>query len=261
MTALQRQLLVILLFASISLTAQGQPLRLVSEAWAPYIYEEQGQLRGLDYEAAHIVLQRMNVDVEWQLMPWKRCLAALDQGRADGIFDIFQTAARRETMLFPSEPLSEIEFVLFHSKTRPHRFRDLSDLDGLKVGVSAGYWYANHAFRESDRFTREAGPNHAANMGKLQRNRLDLVINDHRAGHYLLTRLGLHETIAHHPKVVSRDRLYLGLRRNAGLEELAERFADELRRFKGEPAYAQLLARYAPPHEVQGTATDAAPTP
>ncbi|UTW06241.1 substrate-binding periplasmic protein [Pseudomonas benzenivorans] len=261
MTALQRQLLVILFLASLSLSAQGQTLRLVSEAWPPYIYEEQGQLRGLDYEAAHIVLRRLGVDVEWQLMPWKRCLTAFSQGRADGIFDIFQTAARRPTMLFPSEPLSEIEFVLFHSTARPHRFQDLSDLDGLKVGVSPGYWYANRAFRESERFTREPGPDHAANFGKLQRNRVDLVINDHRAGHYLLTRMGLNKTITHHPKVVSRDRLYLGLRRDAGLEELAERFAEELRRFKAEPAYADLLARYAPPHDAQAATTDAAQIP
>jgi polar amino acid transport system substrate-binding protein len=264
MMARLRELLVILLCCS-CLTAQAQPLRLVSEAWPPYIYEEQGQLRGLDYEAAQIVLQRMGVEVEWQLMPWKRCLAAFSQGRVDGIFDVFQTAARRTTMLFPSEPMSEIEFVLFHSTARPYRYRRLSDLNGLKVGVSAGYWYANREFRESEDFTREPAPTHAANFGKLQRNRIDLVINDHRAGHFLLTRMGLGKTIGHSPKVISRDRLYLGLRRDGGFEALAERFSEELRRFKREPAYTELLARYAPPHEAHNvTAPEAAgvaPTP
>jgi polar amino acid transport system substrate-binding protein len=257
MMALQRQLLVILLACS-CLAAQAQSLRLVSEAWPPYIYEEQGQLRGLDYETAHIVLQRLGVEVEWQLMPWKRCLAAFSQGQVDGIFDVFQTAARQATMLYPDEPLSEIEFVLFHSAARPHRYRRPSDLHGLKVGVSAGYWYANRAFRESNRFTREPAPTHVANFGKLQRNRVDLVINDHRAGHFLLAKMGLSKTIGHSPKVISRDQLYLGLRRDGGFEELAERFAEELRRFKREPAYAALLARYALPHEVGSTTTPAA---
>ncbi|WP_439860094.1 substrate-binding periplasmic protein [Pseudomonas sp. MBLB4136] len=237
----------------------------MSEAWPPYIYEEQGLLRGLDYEAAHIVLQRLGVEVQWQLMPWKRCLAAFSQGRVDGIFDVFQTASRQATMLYPDEPLSEIEFVLFHSTARPYRYRRLSDLDGLKVGVSAGYWYANRAFRESERFTREPAPTHAANFGKLQRDRIDLVINDHRAGHFLLNQMGLSKAIGHSPKVISRDRLYLGLRRDGGFEALAERFAEELRRFKREPGYAALLARYAPPLEVHQVATpeaaDVAPAP
>ncbi|WPC04858.1 transporter substrate-binding domain-containing protein [Pseudomonas benzenivorans] len=242
-----------MLLAGLSLTAQGQPLRIVSEAWPPYIYEENGQLRGQDYEAAAIVLQRMGVEAHWQLMPWKRCLAAFGQGRVDGIFDVFQTGARQATMLFPDEPLSEIEFVLFHNTARPHHYRRLSDLDGLKVGVSAGYWYANREFRESARFRREPAPNHAANFGKLMRNRVDLVINDHRAGHFLLDQMKLSEAIGHSPRVVSRDRLYLGLRRDAGLEAFAERFAEELRRFKAEPAYAALLARYAPLHGTHAT--------
>ncbi|MBS7664366.1 transporter substrate-binding domain-containing protein [Pseudomonas lalucatii] len=261
MTALLRALLALLLLAAPGLSAHGQPLRIVSEAWAPYVYEERGQLRGLDYEATAIVLQRLGIDAEWQLMPWKRCLAALQQGQADAILDVFQTAERQAGMLFPAEPLSEVEFVLFHARARPHPFRRLADLHGLKVGVSAGYWYANRAFRESTAFTREPAPDHAANFGKLLRNRVDLVINDHRAGHYLLSRMNLSEAIGHSPRVVSRDRLYLGLRRDAELEKLAVRFAEALRRFKGEPAYTALLERYASPSTTHATPAPEAEQP
>ena len=245
MPVFKRQILVILLLVILSPAARGQPLRIVSEAWAPYIYTENGELRGQDYDAAQIVLQRLGIEAEWQLMPWKRCLLTLEQGRADAILDIFHTAEREASMLFPSESLSQVEFVLFYAKARPHPFRRLDDLRGLKVGVSAGYWYANRTFRESTLFTREAAPSHIANYGKLLRQRVDLVIDDRRAGRFLLTQLGLDREIAHHPRVISRDRLYLGLRRHAGLDELAQRFARELRRFKREPAYAALHARYA----------------
>ncbi|MDX1724678.1 MAG: transporter substrate-binding domain-containing protein [Pseudomonas sp.] len=247
MPLFHRQLIATLLFACLSLAAPGQPLRIVSEAWPPYIHEDNGVLRGLDYEAAQTVLQRLGVEVEWQLLPWRRCLMAMEQGQADGILGIFRTPEREASMLFAREPLSQVELVLFYAKANPHPFHRLADLHGLKIGVSAGYWYSDRAFRESTLFTREPAPSHAANFGKLVRKRVDLVINDRRGGHFVLAQTGLDKHVRQHPRVVSRDRLYLALRRNAGLEALARRFANELRRFKREPAYAALQARYKTP--------------
>lgn len=240
----QRRILIITLLACLSLAARGQPLRIVSEAWAPYIYEENGELRGLDYDAARIVLQRLGVEAEWQLLPWKRCVVVLEQGQAEAILGIYRSEEREATIIFPSEPLSQIELVLFYSKTRPYPFRRLDDLQGLKVGVSSRYWYSDRAFGESELFTREPAPDHAANFGKLLRERVDLAINDRYAGRFLLERMGLGGEIDQHPRVVSRDPLYLGLRRSAGLDQLARRFASELRRFKREPAYSLLSTRY-----------------
>jgi polar amino acid transport system substrate-binding protein len=247
MPLFHRQLIAALLCTCLSLAAQGQPLRIVSEAWPPYIHDDNGELRGLDYETAHTVLQRLGVEVEWQLLPWRRCLLALEQGQADGILGVFHTPEREVSMLFPHEPLSQVELVLFYAKANPHPFQRLADLRGLKVGVSAGYWYSNQAFRESELFTREPAPSHVANFGKLVRKRVDLVINDRRAGHFALIQAGLEKYVGQHPRVISRDQMYLGLRRDAGLEQLARRFANELRRFKREPAYAALQARYNDP--------------
>jgi polar amino acid transport system substrate-binding protein len=232
---------------TLSLCAQGQTLRIASEDWAPYIYEEQGALRGLDYEATEVVLQRLGIKVEWQLLPWKRCLVALEQGHVDAILDVFRTPEREASIIYPDEPMSQIEFVLFYANARPYPYRHLQDLQGLKVGVSAGYWYANRGFRESDLFTREPAPSHSANFGKLLRDRVDLVINDRRGGNFLIQQLGIHGGVSHHPQVISRDQLYLGLRRMAGAQELAQRFSSELRRFKREPAYAHLSSRYSLP--------------
>lgn len=240
-----RRCLTALCLLLLSLSIHGQTLRIVSEAWPPYVHEENGVLRGLDYEAANIVLQRLGVEATWQLLPWKRCLLALEQGQADAILDIFHTPEREATIIFPSEPMSRIELVLFYNKARPYPFKTLNDLQGLKVGTSAGYWYADKAFRESPLFTREPAPSHEANFGKLLRERVDLVINDRLGGRYLLAQLGMEQQLDAHSTVISRDNLYLGIRRNAGLDNLAERFARELKRFKREPAYAALLKAYS----------------
>ncbi|MHC5350321.1 substrate-binding periplasmic protein [Metapseudomonas furukawaii] len=238
------RLLLLTLLASLGLAARAEPLRIVSEPWAPYVYEEHGEIRGLDYEASAEVLRRLGVEVEWSLQPWKRCLMELESGQADGVLDIFHTDERESWMVYPAEPLSKVEFVLFHDRQRPYPFNRLDDLRGLKVGVSPGYWYADPQFRTSPLFTREAAPTHEANLGKLVRDRVDLVVNDRLAGRFLIHKMGLAGKVGEHARVISRDRLYLSFRRTPELERLAGRFSAELLRFKQEPAYAQLKSRY-----------------
>ncbi|MBJ2347280.1 transporter substrate-binding domain-containing protein [Pseudomonas sp. HB05] len=232
-----------LLLLCLSFAAQAEKLRIVTEPWAPYVYEENGKILGLDYETTAIVFKRLGIDVEWQLLPWKRCLAMLEQGLADGALDIFHSDERDALLLYPSEPLSDVEFVMFYANARPHPFRTLDELDGLTVGTSPGYLYSQ-AFRESSRFKRETAPTHEANFGKLQLGRIDLLITDRRVGRHVLKALQLGDQITENPLVVSRQSQYLAVRRKAGMDLLVQRFGAELKRFKHEPAYAELSARY-----------------
>ncbi|UVJ43752.1 transporter substrate-binding domain-containing protein [Pseudomonas sp. LS1212] len=238
------QLLTALLITCLSFSAHSEKLRIVTEPWAPYVYLENGKPMGLDYEATALVFQRLGIEVEWQFLPWKRCLAMVEQGQADGILDIFQTAERDSQLYYPSEPLSEVEFVLFYANARPRPFQSLDDLRGLTIGVSPGYTYSE-AFRNSSAFKREPAPTHEANFGKLSKGRIDLVITDRRVGQHVIKSLGLENQISELPMVISRQKQYLAVRRNVGMDLLAQRFAAELKRFKREPAYAQLSARYA----------------
>ena len=241
----------------LSLTAYGEKLRIVTEPWAPYVYEENGSMRGLDYETTMIVFQRLGVEVEWQFLPWKRCLAMLDQGHADGALDIFHSHERDALLLYPSEPLSAVEFVLFYANDRPHPAHTLDDLRGLTVGTSPGYLYGE-AFSESSLFDREPAPSHEANFGKLSLGRIDLVITDRRVGQHVIKAMGLEGKVSQAPLVVSRQPQFLAVRRGAGMDLLVQRFAAELKRFKQEPAYAALSAKYggiqantAPEHTVE----------
>ncbi|SDZ16944.1 substrate-binding periplasmic protein [Pseudomonas salomonii] len=237
------KLLTTVLFTCLSFTAYGEKLRIVTEPWAPYVYEDNGSMRGLDYETTMIVFQRLGVDVEWQFLPWKRCLAMLDQGHADGALDIFHSHERDALLLYPSEPLSAVEFVLFYANDRPHPAQTLNDLRGLTVGTSPGYLYGE-AFSESTLFDREPAPSHEANFGKLSLGRIDLVITDRRVGQHVIKAMGLEGKVSQAPLVVSRQPQFLAVRRGAGMDLLVQRFAAELKRFKQEPAYEALSAKY-----------------
>lgn len=238
------QFLIAAVFTCLSLTAKGEVLRLVTEPWAPYAYEENGQMHGLDYETTVIIFQRLGIDVQWQFLPWKRCLAMLEQGQADGALDIFYSDERNGALLYPDEPLSDVEFVLFYANERPHPIQALDELRGLTVGTSPAYLYST-AFSQSPLFTRETAPSHEANFGKLLRGRIDLLITDRRVGQHLIKQLGLDGQVSQAPIVVSHQRQFLAVRREAGMDLLVQRFAAELKRFKQEPGYALLSAKYA----------------
>ncbi|WP_287028182.1 substrate-binding periplasmic protein [Pseudomonas sp. UBA6310] len=225
-----------LLFWAACVVAQADPLRIVSEAWAPYVYEENGVVRGLDYELTATVLERLGITHELQLLPWKRSLAEFDEGRADAILDIFRNPDREQSMVFVDEPLSSSEFVLFYARQRPFPYSDLSSLKGRRIGVSPGYWYSNEAFRQSKDFIRENAPSHAANFGKLMLGRVDMVLIERRVGLYLAQQMGILDQLDYHRQPISHDDLYLALRRTPEFERLAARFTIELRKLKAERA-------------------------
>jgi polar amino acid transport system substrate-binding protein len=227
----------------LSFTALGERLRLVTEPWAPYVTVDGQQASGLDYEMTTIVFKRLGIDVQWQFLPWKRCLLMLEQGEADGVLDILKLPERDELLLYPNEPLSEINWVLFQAKARPHRFERLEDLTGLTIGVSPGYLYSPQ-FDTSTLFIREPAPTHEANFGKLARGRIDLLVTERLVGQQMIDKLKLRDEISEVPNVIARRDLYLAVRRNVGMDLLVQRFGAELKRFKREPAYAELVARY-----------------
>lgn len=244
MPLFKRQIIATILLCCLASAARGETLHLVTDAWAPYVYQENGQPTGLDYEVSREVLRRLGIELELQFMPWKRCLLALDQGHADGILDIFYRQEREAHMVFVEEPLSDVELVLFFDRSRPYPYRALEDLRDLTIGISPGYWYSDENFRTSQLFNREEAPTHEANLGKLVRQRVDLVVNDRRAGLYLSGQIGLQQRVGYNRKAVGHDRLFLALRRTPAMQRLADEFARELRRFKREPAYTLLLERY-----------------
>lgn len=237
------KLLTAALFTCLSLAAYGEKLRIVTEPWAPYAYDDNGTMRGLDYETTVIVFQRLGVEVQWQFLPWKRCLAMLDQGHADGALDILHSQERDALLLYPSESLSDVEFVLFYANERPHPVEGLEELRGLTVGTSPGYLY-DAEFSDSTLFNHEPAPSHEANFGKLMLGRIDLVITDRRVGQHAIKALGLEGKVSQAPAVVSRQPQFLAVRRGAGMDLLVQRFAAELKRFKQEPAYSALSAKY-----------------
>lgn len=235
--------LFIFILALVSPTfASAQPLRIVTEPWGPYVYQDGTALAGIDYEIANEVFNRLGVQVQWQFLPWKRCLMMIEEGQADAVLDIFRTPTRERQLIYANEALSSVEFVLYEANERPQPAARLKSLQGLRVGIAPGFLYG--PVFEGSQAQKEPAPNLEANFGKLLLGRVDLVIGDRRQGRFALRQTGLEGRIREIPGTLHSDVLYLALRRTGELAALAERFASTLQAFKREPAYRELLKRY-----------------
>lgn len=228
----------------VTATLYARPLHIVTEEWPPFIYLEDGEIRGADKEVTDHLLSELGYQVTWQLKPWRRVLREVASGEADAVLDIAPHPNYLETFLFTSEPLSSHETMLFHDKQRPYAFRSLEDLEGLVIGVSPGYLYNNDAFISSDAFFREPAPTFAANLQKLVRGRIDMAAMSHPVALYTSRALGISERISYHPQPLSQSDFFLAFHRAAHWEEPARAFSAALKAFKTTEEYQEILRSY-----------------
>lgn len=243
-------LISILLWVVGCMNVQATPIHIVSENWPPFIYSEQGEIKGADKEITDYVLSQLGYQATWDLMPWRRVLRDVATGAADAILDIAPHENYQDSYLFTGEPLSSHETVLFYDLRRPFAFNDLSDLNELVIGVSPGYLYNNAEFIHSEAFFRESAPSFEANFQKLLRGRVDMVAMSRPVGLYTSRAMGIENQIGFHSNPLSRRDFYLAFHRGEKWLELSEQFSEALRQFKTTDRYREILHKYG--LELQG---------
>ncbi|SLM31400.1 conserved hypothetical protein [Desulfamplus magnetovallimortis] len=220
-----------------------EKLLVVTEEWAPYVYVENQEVKGFDYEVMVAVFSSMGYAVDFKLYPWKRCIHMIEKQQADAILDISRNAERDKIIFFPDENLSDSASVFFYAKGKSYSFEKLEDLKGLKIGTMLGYNY-NQEFTDADYFTKEDVTTMEQNFKKLIHGRVDLVISNRNVGLFEAKKMGVLDQIAYLAKEVSGGANYLGFSKNEKNEKLAKSFSDQLQKFKKTDVYKEILQKY-----------------
>lgn len=218
-------------------------LLIVTDEWAPYVYLENGELKGFDYEVMTAVILKMGYEIDFRVIPWKRCIFMIEEGEADAILDVSRTEKREKTMLFPDQEISESASVLFHQRGKQYSFEKLEDLHGLTVGTILGYAYSNE-FLQADFFTREPVKNLEQNFNKLLYGRIDMVLSNKHVGLHTSRKMGIAEKIDYIPKTVSGGNNYLAFSKKPGHEQLVKEFSSQLKLFQSSRQYTEIMKKY-----------------
>ncbi|GBC62365.1 amino acid ABC transporter [Desulfonema ishimotonii] len=141
----------------------------------PNMYQEDGELKGIYIDIIRQACKKLDIDPDFRLYPWKRCVKYVKDGRAEAIFPPIRTEKRAEFLYFPSEPMADKKIVVFALKEDHIKIERLADLKGKLVGVNDGYSYGSE-FDSFPGLKKDYSRNIDMQVKKLVHHRMDVAV-------------------------------------------------------------------------------------
>lgn len=232
------------LLALVPLARAEEPLRVVTEAYPPFVYQEDGKAKGIDWEVTQAILEEMGIGADLQFCRWKRCLVTVQSGYADAILDVNKTPDREKHLVFPEEHLSRAPTVFFQREGQEFHYTSPDELPPVKAGTILGYHYCDELAKAPLKI--EEGKSLEQNFEKLLQGRLTLVIENVFVGRFIARETGIADQVEVVPgaRFCEQEKNYLAFAKYSRYAALAERFSQALSKFKGTDRYRQILAKY-----------------
>lgn len=160
---------------------------LVNAPYPPYVMPQGDPLGpGIDMEVAMTALENMGVRTTVQLVPFKRALALLEQGRADLTTSLSFRMERDRYLLWSLPYRTDTNYIFFTRKDAPFEPRRVEDLRGRSVGVVRGFVFPS-VFADDAAIVKVEAPHVASLMGMLLEGRFDaLIVNSIVGKHELM---------------------------------------------------------------------------
>lgn len=154
------------------------------DAYPPYSYLENGQMKGIYASIIRQALKKMpEYEVTLLSVPWKRGLVLLETGSAFALYPPYLRPDERPYMSY-SEPLIAEQLVVLCTRAASQR-RALKtwpdDYLGLRIGINAGFLSGGKRFDQAVRdgkLRAEPARSSRTNLLKLMKGRIDCYLND-----------------------------------------------------------------------------------
>lgn len=206
-----------MLMVATGATAQ-EHLVIGREEWAPFQYEDDGKLTGIDIELVAAIMDRAGIRATFSdEMPWKRILKWVEEGRIDGAMSASKTGAR-EVFAHFSDPYRPEKMVLIvrRGEAEMYPFNDMKALaehPNFRLGVVRGY-YMGEAFETLQNQPAFAGriqlvAEDDANIKKLLSKRLDGFLADLTYSMHMLKLFNAVDKVDVHPMPVNTSPVHL----------------------------------------------------
>lgn len=236
----------VVVLCSMGPMASAQTLRIVTEAWPPLVKDSDGVSGGLIWNLTSAVLAQMDVDATLEFVPWRRALYLVERGERDAVLAAAKRAGREAVMRFPEEPLLMSETVIFSRANHPVRYEGIESLDGMTLGLSAGYSYSAEINNASN-FEQIAVANMAAGFELLIRGRVDGFIVNREVGWYEARQAGIASQLVSSETPVSGGPVYLAFALGVP-QSFVDRFDAALRAYRQSTGYQRLMEQYRAPN-------------
>ncbi|OQS10359.1 hypothetical protein B0T37_00940 [Chromobacterium violaceum] len=150
--------------------------------------DAQGRPAGPYTEIVRELARRLGLPLRYLHCPLSRCLATMQQGRADLMIGVRPTVERARYLDFLEPPFANGDHLAFYQRRDDARvIARYEDLLPLTVGVAEGVSYLPRFDRDA-RIRREASPGMESGFRKLAAGRVDALIVNARQGALLASR-------------------------------------------------------------------------
>jgi polar amino acid transport system substrate-binding protein len=219
---------------------RAETLIAIDNANPPFMYQQDGQARGLYPLVLHAVFARVGQPLAIQAMPWKRALRRSENAEV-GVGGIYKTS-RRMALYDYSQPIFEEKLIVFVHRDKAFRFTQVDDLYGKRIGVIRGWSYTealDEAIRDGRIKVTESSSD-KANFKMLASGRLDAVIAIELAGQRIIQQLQMHQVLALAPPL-SINPTYLVFAKQARQQALLQRFDQVLLEMRADGSLDRLV--------------------
>jgi len=179
----------------------GETLELAGvENVSPLIFQENGQMKGLDYDIWMELSKRLGVQANIQLLPFKRLWSNLQTGELDGTLQIYYNADRENEIIYSKTPMHWSAHYVIVRKADLPKFKGgtLDDLYGKTVGKNAGF-FVTKEFEEAvkaGKITVDEQTSSELNLKKLVAGRIDCYVSNLHSAIWAAKQLGIQDQIA-----------------------------------------------------------------
>ena len=127
---------------------------------------------------AEQIAQRLGVKLTLYPCPWARCLKAVEKGRVDLIFSVFQTPERDSFMHFIQPALAQhpVDFFFWIHKDRPVQIETYDDLAALSLVKLRGNQYFPR-FDHDDNLSKTETVDYQSAVNMVLNKRVDAMID------------------------------------------------------------------------------------
>lgn len=195
----------------------------------PYVYEESGQIRGMDVDVIKKFCAANDITPKFEAYPWKRSLMLTERGGAHGIFSLFRTDEREKFLYYPDVPINHVKTVVIGLRENNYTVNSLEDLKGHNIGVISGYKYGPD-FDEMEGLNKSFCKDKRELITMLDRGRVDVTMDAEAVFWFKVNEYGFDPDKFEILHVVTSNPIYVGFSQPA-LGERGKVLADKFETF------------------------------
>ena len=194
---------------------------------------------GIFVEVVQELIRRTGADFEIVVYPAQRTVGAFHAGEIDAFFPALDVLIENDKSA--TEPMYVKSDFAFVRKGDP-ACKSIADLEGKKVGITAGYPYAKELM-DNPKVSLVVGPNDVSNLQKLSMGRIDVFVVEEKTGLAALKEAGVDNVEYPADSPISRQNVYVAFQPTEVGADLAAKFSKALLEMQQDGSFGTIMQK------------------